>query len=294
MNFTIRNPYAASGTFCKAQLHCHTTESDGRFRPREMLAMYRDAGYAFVCFTDHNRVTRCDDLNDQSFLAVPGTEDTVSGLLPPLGPHMGRLFVDAPLRSGSPQDRIDRTLADGGVVSLCHPSWNGNLWTGAWSEQALVSLRGFQLLEIWNPHSDSGADTRRWDAVLRTRGAEAPVWAVAVDDCHRRHQFNRGWVMVKVAEVSSSALRQALVGGAFYASTGPTAELSVAGQTITVQLEKVGRIRFLDGHGTARGEVDGTAGNYTVLGDERFVRVDVRSDGGLAWSQPFWLVPSPR
>ncbi len=107
---SVHDPYAVPGTFRKAQLHCHTTESDGRFRPPELLAMYRDAGYAFVCLTDHNRVTLCDDLNDQSFLAVPGTEDTVSSLLPPLGPHMGRLFVEAPLRSGFPQDRIDRTL----------------------------------------------------------------------------------------------------------------------------------------------------------------------------------------
>jgi len=294
VNFTIRNPYAVSGTFCKAQLHCHTTESDGRFRPRELLAMYRDAGYAFVCFTDHNRVTRCEDLDDRTFLAIPGTEDTVSGLLPPLGPHMGRLFVDAPLRSGSPQGRIDRTLADGGVVSLCHPSWNGNLWTGAWSEQAIVSLRGFQLLEIWNPHSDSGTDTRRWEAVLRTRGPAAPVWGVAVDDCHRREQFTRGWIAVKVTEITAAALRRGLVGGAFYASTGARADFSVAGSTITVQLEERGRIRFLDGGGIVRGEVDGTEGRYAVRGDEQFVRVEAGSLAGMAWSQPFWVVPSPR
>jgi hypothetical protein len=60
--------------------------------------MYRDAAYSFVSITDHNRVTRCDELNDEQFLSIPGTEDTVSQILPPLGPHMARLFVDEPLR----------------------------------------------------------------------------------------------------------------------------------------------------------------------------------------------------
>jgi hypothetical protein len=285
----IRNPYAVAGSYCKAQLHCHTTESDGQFRPRDLLATYRDAGYAFVCITDHNHVTRCNDLNDQHFQAIPGTEDTVSRFLPVLGPHMGRLFVDAPLRAGLPQERIDRTLADGGVVSLCHPSWNGNLWTGAWKEQTLVALRGFQLLEVWNPHSSLGEDTRLWDAVLRARGPAAPVWGVAVDDCHRNKQFNRGWISVKVPEISAGALQRALRDGAFYASTGAVGDFSAVGQIITVQLEDRGHIRFVDSEGVVRNEVDGTESRYAVRGDEQFVRVEVSSPAGMAWSQPFWL-----
>jgi hypothetical protein len=285
----IRNPHAVPGSYCKVQLHCHTSESDGQFRPRDLLARYRDAGYAFVCITDHNHVTRCTDLNDQHFQAIPGTEDTVSRFLPVLGPHMGRLFVDSPLRAGSPQERVDRTLADGGIVSLCHPSWNGNLWTGAWKEQTLVALQGFHLLEVWNPHSRSGEDARLWDAVLRARGPAAPVWGVAVDDCHRNKQFNRGWISVKVPEISAAALRRALLGGAFYASTGAVADFSAVGQIITVRLEAPGHIRFVDSRGIVRSQADGTESRYAVRGDEQFVRVEVSSPAGMAWSQPFWL-----
>jgi hypothetical protein len=202
---------------------------------------------------------------------------------------MGRLFVDAPLRAGSPQGRIDRTLADGGIVSLCHPSWNGNLWTGAWKERTLVALRGFHLLEVWNPHSRSGEDTRLWDAVLRARGPAAPVWGVAVDDCHGTKQFNCGWISVKVTEISASALRRALRDGAFYASTGAAGDFSAVGQIITVQLEYRGHIRFVDSRGIVRSQADGTESRYAVQGDEQFVRVEVGSPAGRAWSQPFWL-----
>ncbi len=40
--------------------------------------MYRDAGCSPVWVTDHNRVTR-DDLNDRTFLAIPGSVQSVAG-----------------------------------------------------------------------------------------------------------------------------------------------------------------------------------------------------------------------
>lgn len=288
MAFVIRNPYAGPGEFRKAQLHCHTTESDGRIQPRELLEMYRDAGYSFVCITDHNRVTRCDELNGLKFLAIPGSEDTVSRVLPPLGPHMARLLVDAPLRSGTPQERIDRTLYEGGIAGLCHPSWNGNLWSGTWSRQAIMSLRGFQLLEIWNPHSNSSEDIRRWDAALRVRGRDGPVWGVAVDDCHRRRQFNRGWIMLKVQSVSPEEFRRALVHGAFYASTGPSAEFAATMGTIDVRLAERGEITFIDASGR-RHQTAGIAAQYPVRGDEEYVRIECATSIGRIWSQPFWV-----
>ena len=251
--------------------------------------MYQDAGYTFVCITDHNQVTRCEELNSREFLAIPGTEDTVSRFLPPLGPHMGRLFVDAPLREGSPQERIDRTLAGAGIVSLCHPSWNGNLWTGSWRRETIESLRGFHLLEIWNPHSDSGKDLRHWEAALHHRGPAAPVWGVAVDDCHRLDQFNRGWIMAKVANISVLDLRRALLAGAFYASTGPSADFGADGGSVHVALSGAGQIRFFDAEGRMRLEVASGAAQYRVEGNEGYIRAECVTDAGRAWSQPFWV-----
>jgi len=290
----ILDPYAVQGEYRKVQLHCHTTESDGRFRPRELLRMYKDAGYSFVFITDHNRVTRCDDLNDDTFLALPGTEDTVSYLLPPLGPHLGRLFVDQPSRRGSAQDRINRTVDEGGLTSLCHPSWTGNLWTGTWSPQAVTGLRGYNFLEIVNPHSDTTRDTARWEAALRERGAGSPVWAVAVDDCHRQDQFNRAWVMVRTAEHSPQALRAALAAGAFYASTGPEGRFGADGAVISAEFRESLEARVLDRDGRVRATGRSTTLRYSVQGDEGYLRVEGVSPRGRIWSQPFWLTLGSR
>ena len=38
----------------RANLHCHSTHSDGRLSPQEIAAMYGDAGYRILCIADHN------------------------------------------------------------------------------------------------------------------------------------------------------------------------------------------------------------------------------------------------
>ncbi len=253
--------------------------------------MYRDAGYSFVCITDHNKVTRCDLLDGPDFLAVPGVEDEVGFGLPVLGAHMARLFVDAPLRSGTAQERIDATRATEGLVSLCHPSWPGNLWTGEWKEAEVCALHGYHLMEIRNPHSSTAKDIARWTSALRAHGPAAPIWGVAVDDCHSTKHFNRGWVMVKAPDISSRTLRSALRGGAFYASTGPAADFAVEDGAIGVRLAHAGRLRFVDGFDAVRHETMSDAARYPVVGDEAFVRIEAVTDAGEAWSQPFWISP---
>lgn len=285
MAVQIRDPYAVPGDYRKVQLHCHTTESDGRFRPAELLQMYKAAGYAFVFITDHNRVTRCDALDDETFLALPGTEDTVSRLRP-LGPHLLRLFVGESLRGDDAQRYIDRTGTAGGLCGLCHPSWTGNLWSGAWPIDAITTLRGYHLVEIRNPHSRSADDVARWQAALR-RPHAAPVWGVAVDDCHGRAQFNRAWIVARVPRIAAEDLRRALRAGAFYASTGPRADFAVEGATIMARFEEPMAIRFIDVAGRVRTAVEGADGGYTVQGDEQYIRVEAGSGRYVVWSQPF-------
>jgi len=288
--FSIRDPYYAAGEYRKAQLHCHTTESDGRLTPHELLEQYRAAGYSFVCITDHNRVTRYTRLDSASFLTIPGTEDTVSRWIKPLGPHMSRLFVKSSLNHGTAQDRIQQTIAERGIVGLCHPSWNGNLWTGAWSPEAITHLRGYHLFEIWNPHSPPEEDLKRWDLALSVHGPDHPVWGTAVDDCHKPHQFNRAWIMAKVTAITADAFRTSLERGTFYASTGLEIECGSRAGTISVHMSEPVATRFLGASRTVLGEFSGTSASYSVRGSEGYVRVECASGERRAWSQPFWII----
>lgn len=286
----IRDPYAVPGQYRKAQLHCHTTESDGKFRPAELLGMYREAGYSFVSITDHNRVTRYNALDSEEFLTILGTEDTVTRWFRPLGPHMGRLFVKESLASGLAQDRIDRTVAEAGIAGLCHLSWTGNLWTGSWTSEAVQKLQGYRLLEIWNPHSDPREDIRRWEMALAAHGPDQPVWGLSVDDCHSPRTFNKAWIMAKVDKVSADALRKALRQGAFYSSTGLELDCGVRDGAIFAYLRESAIIRIIDSTRKALVELSGRAASYAVRGDEGYVRIECEAGDRRAWSQPFWII----
>lgn len=294
----IADPYAVPGQYRKAQLHCHTTRSDGRYAPRDLLERYRVAGYTYVVFTDHDRVTECADLNDTTFLALPGVESTIARPFRPLGPHLGRLGAPGALHLRGAQASIDATVAAGGVVSLHHPSWAGNLWTGGWSLAEMVRLRGYHLIEISNHHSRTDADVRRWTAVLRHRGPASPVGGAAADDLHRDRDFDTGWVMVKAAQVTATAFLGALRGLALYSSIGPEAEFGVRGGAITCATD-ASRIRFLDAQNSVRYEALGPDAAYAPRGDEGFVRVECLGGsrpGGqppTAWSQAFWILNAP-
>lgn len=288
----IRDPYSVPGIFRKAQLHCHTRRSDGRFEPADLARRYRDAGYSFICFTDHDLVTRCDEVNDTSFLALPGVEETVVRVVPPLGQHLSRLLVEQVLGEGSAQDRITRTLAGGGVPCLQHPSWTGNLWTGAWTVETMAALRGPFLVEIWNPHSNPNEDLRRWARAAWAHGPAGRIGAVAGDDCHTSLQFDRGWVMVKVESITADALRGALLSGSFYASTGVEAEFGVAGDAIEVR-SAADEVHVFDAAGHPRAVLRGGDVRYAPVGDEGFVRVECRAGQQRAWSQAFWVNEKP-
>ncbi len=286
----IIDPYAVPGMFRKAQLHVHTRRSDGRLEPEEVLARYRDAGYAFVCLTDHDRVTRCDTLNGPDFLAIPGVEETVVRGMYPLGPHLSRLFAERALERGTAQARLDATRREGGVAVLNHPSWKGNFWTGEWTLAVMQRLRGPYLLEVVNPHSDTAADLRRWTALLRARRREESVGAVAADDAHTPRQIDQAWIMVKVEGISAEDLRTALTGLAFYATTGPRVNLGVDDGAVRCAGAAVQDVTFIDRQGRVRAEVRGPEAVYRPAGAEEFIRIEAHDGaGGRAWSQPFWI-----
>ena len=48
-----------TGTFYKANLHCHTIHSDGRLTPEEFKKAYMDEGYSVVAYTCLLYTSRC-------------------------------------------------------------------------------------------------------------------------------------------------------------------------------------------------------------------------------------------
>lgn len=287
----ILDPYALPGHDYKAQLHVHTTASDGRYAAEAVAERYRAAGYHFLAITDHDVLTDVSGLSDPDFCVVPGVEVTVPRPVRPLGPHAGCLGV-----AQKPRARTARTLfaevdRSGGVAGLNHPSWTGNLWTARWRTSEVRRLRGFHFVEVWNPHSDPDADTRVWVEAVRAHGPGHPVAPVAADDFHRDGQFGRAWTVVRAERVDAAALLQALRRGAVYATTGPQARFAVQHGAVVVDSDAA-RVCFFDARGRPRLEVPRGATQYEPGPEDGFVRVECRGrSAGRAWSAAFWVLP---
>lgn len=69
-------PYNIDGY--KANLHCHTTVSDGSCTPQQVKDFYMERGYSVVAYTDHNVLVSHPELNDKNFLALNGLEYDVT------------------------------------------------------------------------------------------------------------------------------------------------------------------------------------------------------------------------
>jgi hypothetical protein len=67
-----------TGRFYKANLHCHTTVSDGKRTPEQLKAIYKSKGYSIVAYTDHNVMIPHHELDDEEFLALTGFEYDVA------------------------------------------------------------------------------------------------------------------------------------------------------------------------------------------------------------------------
>ena len=63
--------------FYKANLHCHSTYSDGKLTVDELKTAYKQHGYSIIAFTDHEHVIDNSRLNDESFLAITSCEIAV-------------------------------------------------------------------------------------------------------------------------------------------------------------------------------------------------------------------------
>lgn len=61
----------------KANLHCHTTDSDGHLAPEQMKEEYKKRGYSILGYTDHAYMRDRSALSDENFVAISGYEHHV-------------------------------------------------------------------------------------------------------------------------------------------------------------------------------------------------------------------------
>lgn len=294
----------------KANLHCHTTVSDGRCTPQEIKDMYTEKGYSIVAFTDHNTMQSHQHLNDDNFLAINSCEVNINQTKQQgISTYHFNLYATRPDMCDTPPlpnmdyhdtDAINQYIADrvseGFLVCYNHPYWSMQTY------EEYSKLKGCFAMEIYNYNCDV-ADGRRghhgqvYDDMLRLGNK---IFCVSTDDNHNggpaylpnQDSFG-GCTYISSKSLSYEDVVAALVNGDFYASQGPQIyEISLENDILTVKCSAVQSIRvYTKGRRCYEVYGDGlTEATFKLNGNEGYIRVAcVDKDNKDANSNAFWV-----
>lgn len=243
----------------KANLHSHSTVSDGKWTPEEMKERYKAHGYSIVAYTDHAVLITHNELTDESFLALNGFEFDVTEKKPwmdsPSTCHVcfialdenestQHIFYDSPYTEQSigllpnPEsilrtpchyspEFISKVMRDGKkhgfFVTYNHPEWSQE------TEAQYLNYDGMNAMEIVNYSSVSvGNDDRNGHIYDRMLRQGKKIFCIATDDNHDSFPIGHpkcdsfgGFTVIFADALEYGKVTAALTNGDFYASEGP-------------------------------------------------------------------------
>jgi hypothetical protein len=297
------------GRFYRGNLHCHSNFSDGLWSPEDVIGAYRDAGYDFLCLSDHFeaaygwQITDTRPLRDENFTTLVGAElssapwddrdcywVTAAGLpvdfeAPPADDHAGA---------------ITRARTAGAFLVMLHPGLNNLPPAAAERSPALDAVHA---VEIYNHNGAMAAIPDRADGAYMLDGlleSGRRLLANAGDDAHFGHPRDRfgGWIEVHSERLDPDLLLASMKAGRYYSTQGPSIqELLVDDNKLLVRTSEAYAISLT------------TGGDRWQSGDERhgedatireavfdltpfrgsYCRVTVVDPTGKrAWSNPVW------
>ncbi len=239
--------------YYKANLHSHSTLSDGRPTPEEMKAAYKAMGYSVLAITDHNVFLQHNDMTEEDFLmlngleynidphdksgrtchfcAIAGSKDTMIQPLFHRTEYCIRGAVEARkmvkfdeslpdykrVYSSEGISEMMRTCRDAGFfVTYNHPAWSLERYP------EYMGYEGMHAMEMVNYGcAEAGYpeyNEQVYDDML-TGGKR--IACVATDDNHTvDHDAFGGYTRIGAEKLTYESVMEALFAGRMYASTG--------------------------------------------------------------------------
>jgi hypothetical protein len=297
------------GRFYRGNLHCHSNLSDGLWSPEDVIGAYRDAGYDFLCLSDHFeaeygwRITDTRRLRDENFTTLVGAE-----LSSAPWDDRGCFWVTA---AGLPVDfeappadgragAITRARAAGAFVVMLHPGLNNLTLAAAERSPALDAVHA---VEIYNHNGAMAAIPDRADGAYMLDGlleSGRRLLVNAGDDAHFGHPRDRfgGWIEVHSERLDPDLLLASMKAGRYYSTQGPSIqELLVDANKLLVRTSEAYAISLTTGgdrwqSGDERhnqnGKISEAEFDLTPFRGSYFRVTVVDPKGKRAWSNPVW------
>jgi len=299
-------PCLAKTLWVKGNVHCHTNGSDGDSPPQVVADWYRSHGYGFLVITDHNVLTDPAAIKaPDGFVLIPGEEISADFEGAPIHVNALGISKQLPVAAGGSkievlQRNIDLVVAGGGLALMDHPNWHY-----AFGAKEMSAVTGCILFEVCNASSDCNNEgdathpstEAMWDEMLT---AGLTRYGVASDDAHHYAKFGpqyhnpaKGWIVVRVGELTAKDILAAIAAGDFYASTGVELEdVRFSDGVLSVSVKpaegKTYRTQFIGPGGKIIKEEAGVRASCKVGREPNaYLRAKViASDGSIAFTQP--------
>jgi hypothetical protein len=289
-NVSGRNEYPAGKRWYRGNTHTHTKFLD-YFDKKDIsviVSWYKEKGYDFLIITDHNKPDRGNEVICHEEVADPPSFIMLCGLELSKIRHLTALGIDKYIGDEeSLQDGVNKTIEAGGVPILNHPQYP------VIKASEYIAIKGLNHLEIYNHkrRKETTASEMLWDSILSAPDGRI-VYGVASDDNHhRKKSTGRGWIMVEAPYLAKETIKDNILRGNFYASTGIILkDYQIDQGNIIIDTENGSRITFIGFMGRVLSTVNGSRATYKPTGNEVYVRIKVTADDGkMAWTQPVFI-----
>jgi len=264
LDLVIENPYeeidwAAFGRY-KADLHAHTTHSDGYYSPHVVVDRYYELGYRILAIADHNRVSypwqefsslevsertyrrlddgQLDDIPHEDSFVYEDRDPESLGMIAISGNevsqhhHMGSLFnahEDRNRELGTVSETLEAIAEKGGLGILYHPgSYNGThgsrpYYPIDWYVEIFQRNDHLVGMEAYNNGwQHNPGNLHRWDSTLTRVMPDRPVWGFANDDFHGG-TMGHSWNVFLLPELTKEEVRKGIENGLSYFIYAPEA-----------------------------------------------------------------------
>lgn len=223
----------------KANLHTHTTISDGRLSPQAVVDWYHQKGYRILAITDHNAVSypwtafSSKKANSRSekrvaegtipkeALVYENRDPEQLGMIAIQGNevssphHVGSLFNDYNQPTLQEDSAFTAITVKNGLVIINHPGRYKH--DAQWYVNFYQKYKHIIGMEIYNNGDRYSGDRQLWDSVLVALLPSRQVWAYSNDDMHQEKSLGRNWNIFVLPELTKDWVRKGLEEGrSFY------------------------------------------------------------------------------
>ncbi len=264
----------------KANLHCHTTVSDGRWTPEEVKEEYKKHGYSVVAYTDHDVLIPHGELKDDTFLPLNGFEAEIlsrwepfpksprcchicyialeeDNLTQPLWHREKYLFANAvnykdKVKFDESEPDFERHYTPECITHMMREGREKGFFVTynhpAWSMEDYsdyIRYDGMHAMEMCNygcvVEGYPEYNARVYDDMLRSGKR---IYCIDADDNHNQLKDSfGGFTVIKADKLEYRAITRSLESGNFYASQGPEiCELSYEDGKVHVTSSPASRI----------------------------------------------------